>query len=630
MNNVVPSEVRLVLGVSLGRKSSKVINLLHRWIKCSGTEWTCVRLKAIRTAALQLRAGHPEIAREIYQENSIRYDKRTLVPKGPFGILVENFIRAMRPVAIRRADACLRIYTALRLDTLSANQFRKAYNAITKPPDGHYNYSKLCESIRQLTEKVLARHVGKLVVPDIGNLKGFTACHREIPIPEDLRDQAYSRVTASLLTSVWIPEALRGCNPCEELRLQLQKDGAEPTRAGHIAFIQEGGCKARVVAVPNAWCQWLFQPLHRLLDNLVKRLPNSSVHDQNAGGYFLKEYLSRGVYCFDLSSATDRFPLPLQQSVLRGLHLDRWAEAMGEMSQGRWSMTTTFFEGEVSYGAGQPMGLYGSFPLFHLTHWILLLWIERLTLGKKFRFKDLHFYVLGDDVVITDRMVARNYARVLDHLGVPTSPTKTIQSDRVGEFAGFVVMKTNRMNTAYRPYKSHREGSHARIMNLMYSLGSPCMRINGWWRRNYPLFVSTLSQRQLDLSPIYVEHDIEGKAPGTIDSHLLGSQVNRLAYDLPYFLSDDFNTLWYEHRLLLLGQKERLSSSGNPLKNLNPVGIRDPQMPDANEQTDSFGCDPLIREARERMITLEDTSSTADTKAPEVNTGKTSLFTKWN
>lgn len=69
---------------------------------------------------------------------------------------------------------------------------------------------------------------------------------------------------------------------------------------------------------------------------------------------------------------------------------------------------------------GQPLGMYGSWPLFTLSHhFVVWLAAERAYPGHQEPFQS--YAVLGDDVVITDPKVAVHYRSLLDQLGVTIS-----------------------------------------------------------------------------------------------------------------------------------------------------------------------------------------------------------------
>lgn len=89
------------------------------------------------------------------------------------------------------------------------------------------------------------------------------------------------------------------------------------------------------------------------------------------------------------------------------------------------------------YAAGQPMGAYSSWPAFALTHHIFILYAAH-NVGIN-SFKD--YRVLGDDVVIRNDSVAKEYLRLLDEIGVEVSQEKTLVAADTFEFAKRVFHK---------------------------------------------------------------------------------------------------------------------------------------------------------------------------------------------
>jgi hypothetical protein len=324
--------------------------------------------------------------------------------------------------------------------------------------------------------------------------------------------------------------------------------GADETTSGHIAFLQEKGCKARVVAVPNAWNQWLFEPLHQLLDDLARGLQCSAVHDQNTGAWFIQEYLGKSrMYCFDLSSATDRFPLAVQTQLLKYLNLGRYADALEQTCQA-WRVTVPPYDGElVDYAVGQPMGLYGSFPLFHLTHCCLLAGIA-VKLGVN-PLTSRSFLVLGDDVLIRHPGIATLYRQTLDDLGVDISDSKSISSSSVAEFAGFIGVQFPDGVSTYRPFKHDDREIVNNPIGLLNSLGHRLSRYANW-RKWVRAFERTRGWRLPDLSPLLPSEQDYGVNPMTISPERFASllhQSEMVALDqesLDYVFSSDFD--WSE------------------------------------------------------------------------------------
>jgi hypothetical protein len=66
--------------------------------------------------------------------------------------------------------------------------------------------------------------------------------------------------------------------------------------------------------------------------------------------------------------------------------------------------------GFISFGSGQPMGAFSSWPSFALSHHTVVRWAA-IRAGKGAGFSA--YRILGDDIVITDGTVAREYEILL-------------------------------------------------------------------------------------------------------------------------------------------------------------------------------------------------------------------------
>lgn len=90
---------------------------------------------------------------------------------------------------------------------------------------------------------------------------------------------------------------------------------------------------------------------------------------------------------------------------------------------------------QVKFAVGQPLGYYLSWSLFALTHH-LVVWWAALRANPKRRVPYRRYAILGDDVVILDSDVAREYYLILQGLNVKVSEKKSLLSSRGGlEFA---------------------------------------------------------------------------------------------------------------------------------------------------------------------------------------------------
>ncbi|KAL1337051.1 hypothetical protein AAHE18_10G107300 [Arachis hypogaea] len=126
---------------------------------------------------------------------------------------------------------------------------------------------------------------------------------------------------------------------------------------------------------------------------------------------------STGVICsVDLKAATDRWPLLLLFELTQVLFGRSFASSAVAFVKKRTL---------VSFIAGQPLGYQSSWPLFALSHH-LVVWVaaEQEYPGKVFK----KYAVLGDDVVIADPKVTSRYETLVQRLGVKVSAAKGIRS----------------------------------------------------------------------------------------------------------------------------------------------------------------------------------------------------------
>lgn len=97
---------------------------------------------------------------------------------------------------------------------------------------------------------------------------------------------------------------------------------SDPYLLGRLAIKEEAAGKARVFAITDAITQSVMLPLHQFLFSLLKKMPTDGTFDQGAPLDRLLSLKSKGelgghkFHSFDLSAATDRLPIQLQQDIL--------------------------------------------------------------------------------------------------------------------------------------------------------------------------------------------------------------------------------------------------------------------------------------------------------------------------
>jgi hypothetical protein len=198
---------------------------------------------------------------------------------------------------------------------------------------------------------------------------------------------------------------------------------ALPYKLGRLSKLYEAAGKVRVIAITDWWTQCLLLPLHQTIFKGLKALRMDATFDQSGGLSRLREISrGRGMYSYDLSSATDRLPVRLQEQILSALGLS-WAGSWKSILTDRlWYLGPT----PIKYAVGQPMGAYSSWAMLALTHHVII----QVAASRVGWIRVFPYYcVLGDDVVIADRLVAESYKSLMSALGVPINMSKSLVSE---------------------------------------------------------------------------------------------------------------------------------------------------------------------------------------------------------
>jgi hypothetical protein len=194
-----------------------------------------------------------------------------------------------------------------------------------------------------------------------------------------------------------------------------------------LSIVHDPEAKERVIAILDYWSQTALKPLHESLFKILREIPGDCTFNQ---GNFTHWLPSVGpYYSMDLSSATDRFPVSLQRAVLEELESKEVADAWQQIMVGE---SFSFRGTSVTYATGQPMGAYSSWAMFAFTHHLLVR-VAAVRSGLPPTWHD--YALLGDDIVLTNPLVAQNYRALMDELGVNISEAKTHVSEDTYEFA---------------------------------------------------------------------------------------------------------------------------------------------------------------------------------------------------
>lgn len=207
---------------------------------------------------------------------------------------------------------------------------------------------------------------------------------------------------------------------------------------GRLHGIDEPAGKVRIIALVDIWTQSLLSPLHDLLFSFLKELPNDGTFDQDKSFFRAqaKARVSKVVYSVDLSSATDRLPIKIQEEILNSLFPRSsvglfWKRILNRSFVVREPIHDIKANTIVSYGCGQPMGCLSSWAMLAVTHHFILQHCAFLAHGYQHWSTD--YEILGDDLVIFDQKIYDQYIRLMAHLDVGTNPSKSLVSENLSE-----------------------------------------------------------------------------------------------------------------------------------------------------------------------------------------------------
>jgi len=204
--------------------------------------------------------------------------------------------------------------------------------------------------------------------------------------------------------------------------------------SGRLALLEEAAGKVRVVALLDCWSQWALRPLHDWIFSILREIPQDGTFDQLRPVRRLLGKVGHDttIYSYDLSAATDRLPVVIQEILLAIVFGESFARSWRALLVGRpyWIPKRVQRERGLAssalfYGVGQPMGGYSSWTMLALTHHAMVQFCAYRAGHTK--WFDL-YAVLGDDIVIADNRVALKYRALCRYLGVEIGLNKSLVS----------------------------------------------------------------------------------------------------------------------------------------------------------------------------------------------------------
>jgi hypothetical protein len=194
-----------------------------------------------------------------------------------------------------------------------------------------------------------------------------------------------------------------------------------------LSFFGDKEGKTRVIGIMDYWSQTCLKPLHDSCISSLKRIKSDCTFDQ--GAFLTRLPIGQTIHSLDLHAATDRIPAALTERMLSIVIGKDKSKAWFDIMSG-YDFT---YRGYITkYSVGQPMGAYSSWPcgLALIHHCIVRIAAARCGLRG---FND--YSLLGDDIMIWNDDVAKEYTVIMSALGVEVTESKTFHSDMLCEFA---------------------------------------------------------------------------------------------------------------------------------------------------------------------------------------------------
>jgi len=460
-------QLESVFGVTLIPQVQHYLRVLNRGLRTHGVVYTCKYLKDLYAQALRLTGGLDPVPIPFRRSNKKGFDRNLT----PFGELLMNGTLNEKRACLTVLRLCYLLESRPKLDLTSIesgfeneeeNAMIRDFTLFTKGrirplslksakiqfpprarsgPNGRSSFGtahfdavaltqrpELLQDLADLAALVDPSSKGEPESTPLGNVEGVF--HPSESATEE----------TSGCGDPSAPTRERGLKPWIEYLAawSVSTWNLDPNKrlpVSRLALLSEGGCKTRTIAIVDLFTQAVLRPLHTAVMRRLSLLSSDCTHNQQAAVEYLKHAtkLGRSVYSFDLTNATDRFPLELQRVVMSALFGDQvgvlWANVIAKLRDFDFQQGGTSIR-NIYYKRGQPMGAYSSWPAFAYTHHIFVQWCAHLALGDSAESpKEFGDYrIIGDDVIIANEKVGLKYREKLEAFGVSISEAKSLVS----------------------------------------------------------------------------------------------------------------------------------------------------------------------------------------------------------
>lgn len=410
------------LGKFLGVDISDLLAKWEKWFldieRCEGTTSAVLRTKSVYNYALRHSCG-------------VKTDPIPYLRSDSKGVPVK--LKPYLEVMSQGPDSRRAVLTVLQLYKLVTIKPPYTLSSITDPysgqedPEWMSSFLTVCEKVfppNQLQERIAQLKTGYHITGSNG--PNGPAIGTAFVDREGIRNtniEASVRELCSLTKFNYMMSLLdQTGDPCESVSKRKRSKSHSRIRIKY-----EPGGKARPFAIIDWFSQSSLKSIHSFTMDWLKRIEEDSSSEHSRAAKAVCEWTkdeSTPIWSYDLTSATDRFPVFLQRIVMKHMFGQEISDAWYNVIANR--TFTGPNDEEVSFATGQALGALSSWSVFSITHHLMVQTAAFDLRKQKFSwFKD--YRMIGDDIVIRkDSLVSRRYKEILDSLDVKISLNKSI------------------------------------------------------------------------------------------------------------------------------------------------------------------------------------------------------------
>lgn len=456
------------------KQAHQILNIVEKWYRENGPEWTNSRIKDLRQWYESTLTGAPKPP-QWFKHSKEGY---------PLGIW--NWVFKLKSPA--KALGVLSLNTVFYEDKLSKTQEKKFLHGLQG------NKSQNPDMLQQMEiptllrwQRNLPKQMPEILFPTIFDMTGSIPVH-------DGRSSVHPDMKLGLaleaLRSSWesLPQVtfdfldrqgLLGYMPMSVIgnEYQLELNRPHDRCVGRVSVLQQPQLKARIVGNPNRVTQVTLEPLKSLYMETARKLPTDVTHDQESGVHWVQTKLKQGIELAgsDLTSASDLLDVRLSLSLVDRVFgfpkvhgYQDYEDYFFEVSRSKWWCPA--LNREVQWEQGDVLGTGPSFGLLTLTNnasAITAYWhaIQDGAIPRSIPWSDC-FRVVGDDIVMRSQLEPY-YTSIIESLGGEINHSKTLKSNMVAEFAGRVITS----NSSYLKAVKYSEPSDNSFMSYVAQLG---------------------------------------------------------------------------------------------------------------------------------------------------------------